>query len=173
MERTKWIERTFSFDFPIGILSSILERLRGTPIRIEAMIKQLSEKELIHQPNGKWSIKEEVGHLNDLEELHEGRIDDFLARKEILRAADMDNIKTKQANHNSTPIHVLLQAFINNRRRFVERLEKLDDASYQFKSLHPRLKVMMRPVDMAYFTAEHDDHHLATIREILRHLEKN
>jgi len=25
----------------------------------------------------------------------------------------------------------------------------------------------MRPIDVAFFTAEHDDHHLATVREIL------
>ncbi|MFT4669296.1 MAG: hypothetical protein ACI9M9_001964 [Flavobacteriaceae bacterium] len=29
--------------------------------------------------------------------------------------------------------------------------------------MHPRLKVLMRPVDLLFFVAEHDDHHLATI----------
>jgi hypothetical protein len=172
MQRTKWIERTFNFDFPAGLLPSVLERLRGTPARIAEMIKGLSEKELTFRPDNKWSIKEQVGHLNDLEELHEGRIDDFIDRKEILRAADMENRKTKQANHNVTNIHDLLNSFIKNRNRFVERLEKLDDETYNFKSQHPRLKSSMRPVDMAYFTAEHDDHHLASIREILRILRK-
>jgi len=28
----------------------------------------------------------------------------------------------------------------------------------------------MRPVDMAFFTAEHDDHHLASIREIMNRI---
>lgn len=30
MQRTKWTERKFTFDFPEGWLSNILERLRGT-----------------------------------------------------------------------------------------------------------------------------------------------
>jgi hypothetical protein len=33
--------------------------------------------------------------------------------------------------------------------------------------LHPRLKQPMRLVDHLYFVAEHDDHHLATIREMM------
>jgi hypothetical protein len=37
-------------------------------------------------------------------------------------------------------------------------------------SLHPRLKVMMTPVDLALFDAEHDDHHLVTISEIISRL---
>jgi hypothetical protein len=34
-------------------------------------------------------------------------------------------------------------------------------------ALHPRLKIPMRIVDLAYFVAEHDDHHLATIRGMM------
>jgi hypothetical protein len=33
--------------------------------------------------------------------------------------------------------------------------------------MHPRLKQPMRLVDHLFFVAEHDDHHLALIRELL------
>jgi len=33
---------------------------------------------------------------------------------------------------------------------------------------HPRLKVKMTPVDLAFFDAEHDDHHLLKISDIIR-----
>ncbi len=33
--QTKWIERHFNFDFPVGMMPVIIERLRGTPSRIE------------------------------------------------------------------------------------------------------------------------------------------
>lgn len=29
----------------------------------------------------------------------------------------------------------------------------------------PAIKLLMNPVDLAYFDAEHDDHHLVRIRE--------
>jgi hypothetical protein len=34
--------------------------------------------------------------------------------------------------------------------------------------VHPRLGTPMRLVDMMFFVAEHDDHHLATITELAR-----
>ncbi|MCE3225647.1 MAG: DinB family protein [Bacteroidetes bacterium] len=167
MQRTKWTDRKFGLDIPEGWLPDIIERLYGTEIRIKAMTASLNDQQLSKKNGDAWSIKEHIGHLNDLEELHEGRIDDFLARKEMLRAADMQNVKTNQANHNKKSLDQLIKEFKSNRDRFISRLQKLDDETQQFKSMHPRLKVFMRPVDMAFFTAEHDDHHLASIRELL------
>lgn len=167
MQRTKWTERKFTFDFPEGWLSNILERLRGTTPRIKDMIAGLNDKQLTLQQHGKWSIKEHIGHLADLEELHEGRIDDFLNRKDTLRAADMLNKKTYEAHHNTKDIQILITEFNTKRETYILRIEQLDEATQKFKALHPRLQTMVRPVDIAYFMAEHDDHHLADIREII------
>jgi hypothetical protein len=167
MERTKWTDRTFSFNIPEGWLPDILERLYGTDLRIRAMTQGLSDDQLSKKHVLAWSIKEHIGHLTDLEELHEGRIDDFMARKDILRAADMSNKKTYAADHNKKSLEQLLKEFKSKRDVFISRLRELDDDTQRFGSLHPRLKVVMRPVDMAFFTAEHDDHHLASIRELL------
>jgi hypothetical protein len=49
---------------------------------------------------------------------------------------------------------------------FVRRLEALTDEEVAATALHPRLRQQMRVIDMAYFVAEHDDHHLATINEL-------
>jgi hypothetical protein len=167
MDRTKWTSRVFSFDFPEGWIYNILERLYGTQYRIVALVDGLHESNLIHSPGGKWSIKQHIGHLIDLEDLHEGRIDDFLARAPQLRAADMTNAKTHSTNYNEWSIPELVEGFVLKRDRLIYRLKSLDDDTMRFPSLHPRLQVMMRPVDMAYFTAEHDDHHLASIRELV------
>ncbi len=173
MKRALWTDRKFTFDFPEGWLADIIERLRGTEIRIIYMINSLSEADCEFKPNGEWSIKEHIGHLSDLEELHEGRIDDFLERKEVLRAADMKNKKTYDANHNSKSKEELIGDFFMKRKQFVDRLEALDDDTHAFKSLHPRLQTPMRPVDVAFFTAEHDDHHLADMRIIVNLLKKS
>lgn len=171
MQRTTWLERKFNFDFPAGMIYVVLERLRGSLPQIQSMIAGLSDEQLSLKIDGKWSIKEEIGHLNDLEELHDGRIDDFLAGKEVLRAADMQNIKTNQANHNKRSVTELLNTFENKRHDFIGRLEQLSDDMQTRTAMHPRLQVIMRPVDMAYFTAEHDDHHITTIREKLAALD--
>lgn len=35
LARTNWIERRFNFDFRVGLFLCILERLRGTPARLD------------------------------------------------------------------------------------------------------------------------------------------
>lgn len=167
MQRLPWTARTFQFDIPEGWIYNILERLEGTGPRLKFLLRNVTEALASQRMDGKWSLKEHIGHLIDLEELHEGRIDDFLEGKKILRAADMQNIKTQQANHNSKTLPELLDAFDKSRKSLMDRFRNMDDGSMSFKSMHPRLQVLIKPVDMAYFVAEHDDHHLASMREIL------
>ena len=162
-----WTKRTFNFDFHPGLFPNILERLKGTPARISEMISGPGDQQLTYKTNGKWSIKEHIGHLHDLEELHYGRIDDFLNHASVLRAADMTNKKTNEAGHNSKSIEELIEQFRKSRKEFTERLEQLDEQQVIITSMHPRLNQPMRLVDMMYFTAEHDDHHLAVIRKLL------
>jgi DinB superfamily len=168
MERIKWTERKFLFDITVDELPSVIERLNSTISKLKEFSNTLSIGQLTHKSNGKWSIQENIGHLCDLEDLHEGRIDDFLARKEILRAADMANIKTNEGNHNKANINDIVTNFVTKRKRFISRLEELDPEIQNFQSLHPRLQILMRPIDMACFTTEHDSHHLETIQEILK-----
>jgi hypothetical protein len=83
-----------------------------------------------------------------------------------LRAADLTNQKTHTADHNATAVKTLLKHFREQRQIFVNKLMGLNDEQLLNSSLHPRLKTPMRIIDLAYFVAEHDDHHLASIREI-------
>ena len=167
MQRTPWLERTFNFDFPTGLLPNILERLYGTECRIREMTKGLPDEILEKKQGNSWSIKEQAGHLADLESLHIGRIDDFEAGKEILRAADMTNAVTEKSSHNNKTMEELILDFSQKRKTLTSRLENLNKFIHHKTSRHPRLNVQVRPVDIAYFTAEHDDHHLASIRMIL------
>jgi hypothetical protein len=167
VEITKWIDRKFDFNYPVGVFPWILERLRGTPARVEEIIKDIPLAALTRKPTGKWSIQENVGHLIKVEELHDGRIDDYLAGKESLRPADMENRRTHEADYNDLNIADILKAFRSVRMNFVTRLEQQDETIVARSSFHPRLKKPMRLIDMAYFAAEHDDYHLAVIRRLI------
>jgi uncharacterized damage-inducible protein DinB len=168
VKRTKWVERRFEFNLPAGVFPCVLERLRGTPARLEEMLRGLAPRVLTERVGGAWSIQEQVGHLLDLDELHEGRLEDYDRGLPELRPADMSNRKTHEAGHNSARLADLLAAFREARARFVRRLEALDEEGASRTALHPRLQQPMRVIDMALFVAEHDDHHLASITEILR-----
>lgn len=169
MKRAKWVERKFDFGgVPIGVFPCVLERLRGTPARLEELVRGLPEDVLTARRDGAWSIKEQVGHLFDLDELHEGRLEDYAERRETLRPADMENRRTYEADHNAAPLDALLASFRAARSRFVARLEEMDEETVALTALHPRLGQPMRVVDMALFVADHDDHHLAAINEIIK-----
>jgi len=164
---TPWFERRFSFDLPISMFPATIERLRGTPARIEDRIRSLSRATLVRCDNEKWSVQENIGHLFDLETLWHERLDDFMRGQQTLRPADLENRKTHDANHNATPIQELLTSFRTSRIQFVKRLEELDEAAVLQSALHPRLNQSMRLLDMVFFIAEHDDHHLARISELI------
>ena len=165
----KWIERTFRFDFPVEKWPDLLERVRGTPARIEERVRGLTQEQLTWKPaGGGWSIQENIGHLIDVGYLPLRRIGQILAGEATLIAADMTNKATGSANHNARPIAELLAEFRSERAKLVARFEDLFDDDWGRSGLHPRLKQPMRIVDIAYFDAEHDDYHLGRIAERIR-----
>jgi uncharacterized damage-inducible protein DinB len=164
----RWMDRKFEFTTPVEQFPTVVERLRGTPARVEEKVRGLSPAVLTRRDGEAWSIQEHLGHLVDLDELHLGRIDDFLAGAETLRAADPRNRKTHEADHNRRDVKHLAQDFRRERRLFVERLEAIDQALLSRSAVHPRLGQPMRVLDMAWFVAEHDDHHLARMTDLVR-----
>ena len=168
VERLEWIKRQFTFELPLGMYPNVVERLRGTPARLEELTRDLPNETLTHRVADKWSIQEQAGHLLDLEELGMIRRDDFEAGRDPLTAADMANQKSFAANHNATALESILSAFRHERMAFVRRLEGYDDEFMERTALHPRLQVRIRVIDLAFFIAEHDDHHLARVSELIR-----
>ena len=169
--KMRWMDRTFEFKTPVELFPVVAERLRGTPARVEEKLRSVSHAVLTRHDGQAWSIQEHVGHLLDLDELHLGRLEDYQAGAATLRAADMENKKTHEAGHDRRELKHLLQDFRRERRRFVERLEALTPDELSRSALHPRLRQPMRVIDMAWFVAEHDDHHLARMTELLRMFE--
>ncbi|HEX8140590.1 MAG TPA: DinB family protein [Pyrinomonadaceae bacterium] len=162
-----WFEREFSFDLPVWMYANTVERLRGTPARLEDRIGSLPASTLTRREAGHWSIQEHAGHLLDLGPLDLARLDDYEAGRESLSPADRENRKTYEADHNARAVADILAAFRAERAEFVWRLEQYDEEFIRREALHLRLKTRMRVVDLAFFIAEHDDHHLARITELI------
>jgi uncharacterized damage-inducible protein DinB len=163
-----WFERKFEFTFPVEQYPNLCMRLRGTPARLEEMLRDVPRAVLVRKPADKWSAQEHVGHLLDLEPLWLARVGDFLAAGSELTAADLKNRKTYEANHNAKGLENILAEFRAARLRLLSRLEGIKPEFLGRSLVHPRLKQPMKLVDHLYFVAEHDDHHLARIWELIR-----
>ncbi len=90
-----------------------------------------------------------------------------MAASDQLAAADLKNRKTDEANHNTRQLEQILADFRAARERLLKRAGELSPSLFAHAIPHPRLKTPMRLVDHLYFVAEHDDHHLARIWELV------
>jgi len=104
---------------------ALLERLRGTPARSKHLIAGISEEMLGTRPNGKWSVKDPLGHLVDLQPLDEQRLRVFLGCAPMLSAADISNRATGDANHRETPVAEILRQLRAGREELVRILDAL------------------------------------------------
>jgi len=161
-----WFDRKFDFQILNTTFPVIVERLAGTPLRLEQKLKSLPIDILTQKSGDSWSIQENAGHLLDLEPLWLGRVRDMEAGLPVLREADLTNQKTHQGDHNRKPIVEILTRFGSERSDLVSALSQLQSEAETLVSNHPRLGTPMRLIDLAYFVAEHDDHHLVTINNL-------
>jgi len=168
MKQEKWFNRKFDFSTQENIFPSIIERLAGTPARVEEKFRSIPPDIQSVRLNGTWTIKENLGHLIDLEPLWQGRFEDIMNGEREMRATDLQNRKTSEANHDAVPTEELLQGFRDIRTKTIKLIEGITDEQVFKTSLHPRLKTPMRTMDLFLFVAEHDDHHLARITEIMQ-----
>jgi uncharacterized damage-inducible protein DinB len=162
-----WFERKFEFSFPVEHFPNLCARLRGAPPRLDETLRGRPQQTLVNKPQEKWSAQEHAGHLLDLEPLWLARVEDYVAGAGQLTVADLRNRKTDEANHNARPLEQILGEFRAARATLLNRVNQLDASLLSRSIPHPRLKTPMRLVDHLYFVAEHDDHHLARIWELL------
>jgi uncharacterized damage-inducible protein DinB len=162
-----WFERKFDFSFPAELLPNVCARLRGAPARLEEALRGQPREVLVSKSPEKWSAQEHAGHLLDLEPLWLARVGDYVAARDELTPADLTNRKTHEANHNERLLEQILAQFRAEREKLLKQVERLDESLFVRAIPHPRLKAPMRLVDHLYFVAEHDDHHLAQIWELV------
>jgi hypothetical protein len=168
MKKIEWFERKFTFGLPAGMLPFYIERLQGTASRIEGKIKGIKEENLSFKLDNKWSIKQNIGHLAEVDEIANRRIGEMLRGISPMSPAVFE----PRGDYNQQSLNEVLGYFRKNRDENIRTYSELTDADLGKSSLHPRLKVQMTPVDLAWFDAEHDDHHLVRIGEIISVLSK-
>ena len=106
---------------------------RQTPLRLESKLRSIDKLILEHRIDNTWSIKENAGHLIDLEPLWRGRLEDIITGTAEMRLTDLSNTQTTLANHNAKSIDTLIEHFYNTRNQTVVILNTLDETTI-FKS---------------------------------------
>jgi len=120
MKRLDWFERKFTFGLPVGMLPFYLEWLEGTIFRMEIKLHNVSDEILSAKPDGKWSVKQNIGHLAEVDEVANKRIDEIRTGTEKLSPAVFE-----PKDYNPWPIADVLEYFKRTRR---DNLLKIQNA---------------------------------------------
>ena len=166
LERPPWSQRVFSFVHPRWMLADFIERLRGLAPRLDLLLANVTEDQAHRQVGGKWSIAQNVGHLSDVEELWQERLEDLRQGKKVCTPAVPARFQELALRHQKQDVRNVLAELATRRARLVEEMSKAPPDLQSASAFHERLKVSMRLVDCAQFYAEHDDHHCLRIRAL-------
>jgi uncharacterized damage-inducible protein DinB len=165
-DRPPWAERKFSFVHPPWMLADFIERLRGTVPRLETLVSDVNDADAHRQVDGKWSIAQNIGHLSDVEELWQERLDDLRQGKKTYSPAVGARFQELAKRHQASPVDVIINELNDRRSRLIDALAQASPELQAASAFHERLQVPMRLVDCAQFYSEHDDHHLLRIRKL-------
>ncbi|MEM9372894.1 MAG: DinB family protein [Planctomycetota bacterium] len=167
---TPWLYRRWAFEFPAELYPAVIERLRGTPARVTAMFESTPTELIAARPEHGWSIIRHAAHLDDLDTLLHQRLDAYERGEHVLPPADMSNAHATEADHESRDPRQVLASLRETRSQPIDRLEAYPRDFFSRSAWHERLGIQKRVVDCCVFFADHDDHHLALSRHVLRTL---
>jgi uncharacterized damage-inducible protein DinB len=165
-DRPPWAQRKFAFGHPPWMLADFVERLRGVVPRLGPLLDGVDAATANRQSNGSWSIAQNVGHLADVEDLWQERLEDLRQARRVYTPADPARFQAAAARHEGRPLADILAELSERRDRLVAALASAPPALQAASAFHERLQIPMRLVDCAQFYAEHDDHHLIRIRTL-------
>jgi len=162
----RWFERAFPGGYPVALFPNLVSRLRGAIARQRAEGEETPAAVRRTAFEGTWSVQRNLAHLGDLEPLWLRRVEELERGAEVLAAADLTNRRSEERDHDARELEDVLREFAEARRALVERVARWSPAQLERSALHPRLQQPMRAIDLLFFVAEHDDHHLARVAEL-------
>src|SRR5687767_2882365 len=121
-DRPPWAQRKFSFAHPPWMLADFVERLRGALPRLDALLVGVDDSRARLQLDGKWSIAQNIGHLSDVEELWQERLEDLKRGRKTYTPAVPSRFQELAKHHQERPIAETLREFKSRRSDLVEAL---------------------------------------------------
>lgn len=142
----------------------IIDMLGSQPTRIQDLLKGVpEEKGKYRYEDGKWSVKELLGHLLDGERIFAYRVLRISRGDETpIEGFEQDGY-IENANSDDRSFAELLEEFTLLRRANMLLFNNLDDAGWARTGTASDSKVSVRA--LAYIMAGHIEHHLVILKE--------
>ena len=139
--------------------------MQATHRDTQALISSLSEEKLQHRyAEGKWTIKDIIGHLMDAERIFSYRALRFARNDKTDLPGFDENEYVPASNANDRPIHDLLAEFTVVRASTLSLLKSFSEEMLGQIGTANKNPISVRAI--AYVIGGHEMHHLAVIKEL-------
>ena len=141
---------------PVGLLKdqiSALERLKSLP----------EDKANHRYAEGKWTVKEVIGHVTDAERVFSYRLTRIARGDKTPLAGFDENEWAKTAPHRWRPIKAVVDELIAVRRSTLALMDSLDDTAIGNSALANNNSISGRA--LCWIIAGHSKHHLDVLHE--------
>lgn len=152
----RYIEKVIDKD----ILTYLAEQKDSTA---EFFLKIGEEKSKYKYAEGKWSIKQILGHLCDAERIFVTRALKFARNEKQHLPGFEENDYVDEANFDELPLNLLVDDFIKMRDSHLSLFNTFSDEIYSRKGIANNTEYTV--VSILYIIAGHIDHHIQVIKE--------
>ena len=138
--------------------------LRQSPVVLDAVLSGVTPERARGATDGPggWNVVGVVCHLRDYERVFFARATLMLeGDSPALPAPDPDEL-ARTSDYANQDLATALVAFHTNRRRFLGLLDRLDEAQWGRRGVHPRMGTMTL-LELALHVALHDVNHIEQI----------
>lgn len=142
----------------------LLQTLEKNLVEMENLFAGISDEEsLFRYAEGKWSIKEVLGHITDTERIMSYRLLRVGRGDHTPLAGFDENLYVKGSQINKLPIKNILNDFISTRRATITLIQNMPEEAWSYKGIANNLEITAGAI--AYIIAGHEMHHRKIINE--------
>ena len=143
---------------------NVLATLRGQIDEIKAALGNLSDDQgLFRDAPQEWSIKEVIGHLNDVERVFSYRLLRVSRNDPTPLPGFEQNDYVREAGFDHHPLQDLIQEFEHVRRANILAIQNMREESTMRLGMASGFPVSARA--LIYMLVGHVDHHMASLHE--------
>ncbi len=148
-------------------IQEILNRLAGTPRRLEKLTASTNPRRLSARPAPeKWSAREIICHLADCELVYGMRYRKILAEPDPTLVPFDQEAWAEKLEYRSQPVKSALTAFSSLRNANISLFKLLSKESWEKAGMHPEYgRLTLRQI--AGHLVDHDLNHLAQVERLL------
>lgn len=146
---------------PEGNITELLEQLQHTAVEYLSVLSE--EQALYRYAEGKWSVKEVIGHISDTEAIMSYRLLRIARGDQTMLPGFEQDDYIAAASFDSLTIAELIERYVSVRRSTLSLLRTLKDDAWSRRGYANNAEVSVNA--LAYIIAGHELHHMNIIKE--------